>query len=121
MKDFGDKLRALRAEKGITQKELANILAITVPTLSHWECGYQEPSFRDLISLCNYFNVESDYLIGRSDDFGNVTVQSSAPALSAEEKELLALFRQMPHNAKVKAKAYCEGLVDAPPSSNRLA
>ena len=67
MKVFGERLKELRVEKGLTQRELAQALSITVPTLSHWECGYQEPSFKDLIMLCKYFDVSADYLLGLSE------------------------------------------------------
>ena len=67
MKTFGEKLKELRIEKGLTQRELAQQLSITVPTLSHWECGYQEPSFKDLITLCKYVEVSADYLLGLTD------------------------------------------------------
>jgi len=67
MKSFGEILKELRTEKGLTQKALAQELSITVPTLSHWECGYQEPSFKDLIALCRYFSVSADYLLGLTD------------------------------------------------------
>lgn len=67
MKTFGELLKELRIEKGITQKRLAQELSITVPTLSHWECNYQEPSFKDLVRLCDYFEVSADYLLGRKD------------------------------------------------------
>ena len=48
---FGAFVAQLRKEKGLTQKALAQELSISIPTLSHWECGYQEPSFKDLIML----------------------------------------------------------------------
>lgn len=67
MKTFGEILKELRIEKGLTQKALAQELSVTVPTLSHWECGYQEPSFKDLIMLCKYFEVSADYMLGLSD------------------------------------------------------
>ncbi len=67
MKTFGEILKELRIEKGLTQKELAKKLSVTVPTLSHWECGYQEPSFKDLISLCKFFEVSADYFLGLVD------------------------------------------------------
>lgn len=68
---FGEKIKELRIEKGLTQKETAKALAITVPTLSHWECNYQEPSFKDLINLCRFFKVSSDYLLGLEDESGS--------------------------------------------------
>ena len=67
MKTFGELLKELRIERGITQKRLAQELSITVSTLSHWECNYQEPSFKDLVRLCEYFEVSADYLLGRKD------------------------------------------------------
>lgn len=67
MKTFGKRLKELRIEKGYTQKALALALNITISTLSHWECDYQEPSFKDLIALCDYFSVSADYLLGREE------------------------------------------------------
>lgn len=67
MKSFGEKIRELRSEKGFTQKQAAEALSVTVPTLSHWECNYQEPSFKDLLNLCRFYEVSADYLIGLSE------------------------------------------------------
>jgi len=67
MKTFGEKLKDLRLEKSLTQKDLAQALSITVPTLSHWECNYQEPSFKDLAAICRFFDVSADYMIGLED------------------------------------------------------
>lgn len=67
MKTFGEILKELRKEKGLTQKALAHELSVTVPTLSHWECDYQEPCFKDLIALCRYFEVSADYMLGICD------------------------------------------------------
>ena len=67
MKTFSENLKQLRIEKGLTQKALATALSVTAPTLSHWECGYQEPSFNDLIKICRYFDVSADYMLGLCD------------------------------------------------------
>lgn len=91
---LNEKLKELRAEKKLTQKELANFLSVPIPTLSHWECGYAEPSCDDIINLCNFFNVSTDYLLGRTDDFGSV-IAPVAPALSEDEAELVALYRSL--------------------------
>ena len=89
---LNEKLKELRAEKKLTQKELANFLSVPIPTLSHWECGYAEPSCDDIINLCNFFNVSTDYLLGRTDDFGSVIASPTAPNLSEEDKKLLSAF-----------------------------
>lgn len=69
MKTFGEKLKELRQDKGLTQKQAAEELSVTVSTLSHWECNYQEPSFKDLLALCKFYEVSADYLIGLSDNY----------------------------------------------------
>lgn len=109
MNILGEKLKDLRTEKKLTQRELAQALSVTVPTLSHWECGYQEPSYSDLILISQFFNVSTDYLLGR-DELGGI-VTPTAPALSAEEQQLLALFGKMTHVQRVKVLAYSEGLL----------
>ena len=70
MDGFGAKIKKLRQDRGITQKYLAEKLLITIPTLSHWECNYQEPSYKDLVALCKFFGVTADYLLGLEDEFG---------------------------------------------------
>lgn len=68
MKTFGEKIKELRNEKGLTQKQAAQALSVTVPTLSHWECNYQEPSYKDLLALCLFYDVSADYLIGHTNE-----------------------------------------------------
>lgn len=93
MKTLGETLKELRIDKGLTQKEMAAELSVSIPTLSHWECNYQEPCYDDLRKLCSFFNVSVSYLLGQEDDFGNVTVQSSAPTYSNEEQKLIEDYR----------------------------
>lgn len=97
MKSFGNRLQELRNEKSITQKTMAESLNITVPTLSHWECDYQEPSFKDLIMLSQFFNVTIDELLGVSDNFSTPTanVMGEGATLSEKEKALLEAFKKL--------------------------
>ena len=60
---FAENLRNLRNMKGISQKELADILKISLKTISHWETGYCEPSISQLIALSELFDVTVDDLI----------------------------------------------------------
>ena len=68
MKTFGEILKELRIDKGLTQKKVAEALSVTVSTLSHWECNYQEPSYKDLLTLCRFYEVSADYLIGLTEE-----------------------------------------------------
>ena len=68
MEYFGDKLRALRMEKKLTQNDLAARLGIVGAAVSSYEKSKQYPSVEVLIQLCQIFDVSADYLLGLSDD-----------------------------------------------------
>lgn len=63
---IGDKLKLLITEKGIQQKDLANLLQTTPQTISRYVKGEREPNIEILKQLADYFNVTLDYLAGRS-------------------------------------------------------
>ena len=122
MDTFKNRLKTLRLEKNLTQKALAEALSVTISTLSHWECGYQEPSFKDLISICDFFEVQIDYLLGRSDDFGNVTIKKESPSsITPEEQKLLNDFRSLPREERSQATAYVHYLADQRGTHNKNA
>ena len=56
--NFKENLKALRTAKGLTQKELANILGVDQRTVSAWEKGVCEPSFSMLYKLCELFDED---------------------------------------------------------------
>lgn len=118
MKTFGEKLKELRTEKKLTQKELAKTLSITTPTLSHWECDYQEPSIKDLIQICIFFNIESDYLIGLSDNLENLIIKQELlnkknplDELPSDQKKLLDIYKQLSYEGKIRVIARAEDLL----------
>ncbi|WP_069651000.1 helix-turn-helix domain-containing protein [Caloranaerobacter ferrireducens] len=67
-KVLGERIKKLRKEKNITQKELAKILNIQNSTLSQYENGINEPSDEIKIKIADFFNVSIDYLLGRTDN-----------------------------------------------------
>ena len=89
----GVKIRELRLEKGLLQKELAEKIHIASNTLSQFESGKANPSYDVLIALADFFEVSTDYLLGREDDFGNVTVYK-ADTLSEEEQKIIDALRK---------------------------
>ena len=60
-----------------------------------YERGELEPSIETLQKLANFFECSIDYLVGREDDFGNITIkaENAAPALTEQERKLLEHFR----------------------------
>ncbi len=68
MEIFTQRLKELRKERGLTQKQLAEVLETTDDSIFSWEKGRSQPSIETLQKICNYFNVSADYLIGLKND-----------------------------------------------------
>lgn len=66
MSEFSNRFRQLKEESNLTLKDLSEELGISVPNLSYYMKG-REPSYDILINIANYFNVTTDWLIGRTD------------------------------------------------------
>lgn len=64
MVNFGEKLKTLRTEAGMTQTELAKRLSITKSVVSYYELQERTPSPDVLIQLAAIFHVSTDYLLG---------------------------------------------------------
>ena len=64
MKTIGTKIKELRKEKKLTQKELAEKLKIGQASISEWEKDLYEPTASAIKSLALFFNVSADYLLG---------------------------------------------------------
>lgn len=64
--EFGEIICALRAEKGIYQKELADYLKVSIGTISNYEQGIHNPDFNTLCSIADFYEVSLDYLLGRT-------------------------------------------------------
>lgn len=67
MSALHERLKILRAEKGITQRKLANDLKCSCSTIALYETGHRNPDNETLIRIADYFQVTLDYLLGRSD------------------------------------------------------
>jgi len=63
---FCEIISALRAEKGIYQKELADLLQVSIGTISNYEQGIHNPDFETLCKIADFYEVSLDYLLGRT-------------------------------------------------------
>ena len=66
---MNERLKQLRTEKGLRLKDVAEAVGLTIRAISNYEQGIREPSIEILKSLCDYFDVSADYLIGRTDNY----------------------------------------------------
>ena len=64
MVDFGKKLKELRKQSSMTQKQLADKLGITKSVVSYYELSERTPSPEVLKDLALVFRVSTDYLLG---------------------------------------------------------
>ena len=64
MSEFGDRLRKLRRDANITQKQIAQFLNVTQTAIGKYEKHHNAyPSIPILIKIADYFNVSIDYLL----------------------------------------------------------
>ncbi|EKQ56336.1 MULTISPECIES: helix-turn-helix transcriptional regulator [unclassified Clostridium] len=74
MNTLGDRLRDLRNEIKLEQKEFAKILNVHKGTVSNWENNKRSPDKEMISKIASYFNVTTDYLLCRTND-KNITVE----------------------------------------------
>lgn len=98
---FPDVLRSLRKSFSLTQDELADRLKITKQALSHYERGTRYPKRETLEAIADFFNVDMDYLTGRSSFTTSLVLSQAATPFPPEELHILDLFR----NATPQARA----------------
>ena len=101
------RLRELRTQKGLDQKDIAILLNIGKGTISNWEVR-TEPSIEYLTKLAKYFEVSIDYLIGNSNEMGIIEIDSN---LSNDEQELINLYRRLSFGDKNQLLGFAKGLV----------
>ena len=65
---FSLRLKELRKEKGTKQKEMGKLLGLTEAHYQRVEYGWVNVSATTLEFLADYFEVSTDYLLGRTDD-----------------------------------------------------
>ncbi len=64
---FGEKLKELRLEKNLNQRQLADLVKVGKASISDWETGKSEPVLSNAILLADFFDVSLDYLAGRKE------------------------------------------------------
>ena len=64
---MGDKLKSLRTDKKMTQKQVADRIGLAISAVSSYESGTRYPSYDVLVRLAHIFRVSTDYLLGMTD------------------------------------------------------
>ena len=104
-----NRLKELRVEKGLNQKEVAKILGIAQPTLSGWETGRTQIDYDNLIKAADFYNVTIDYLLGRTDE--NAITSAAVPkqeALTQQEETHIKKYRQLDADGREDVDDYVD-------------
>lgn len=100
MYDLGSRLRALRLQRGLTQKALARKINKSISAVSSYESNAQMPPLDVLESLSRVLNVSLDYLVGMERDNSY-----SAKNLSDSQKEIIdMLFKEFTCTGNVQGE-----------------
>ena len=89
MENIGERVKALRSAQGLTQAQLAENVGVSMNVISNIERGYSGAKTANLDKIAAYFNVPTDYLIGRT----NVRFQGNRKAAVFPER-LKSLMEQ---------------------------
>lgn len=65
--DYRERLRAVREDRDLTQSEVGKIISKSQQGYNHIEAGRAELKIEDLATLCRYYDLSADYLIGLTD------------------------------------------------------
>lgn len=104
------RIKDLRIERNLTQWDVAKGIQTGQRNISRWENGEVLPTSDFIVKLADFFEVTTDYLLGRSDDLGNVAVLHSAPTMTDAENEVLRLFRGLTQGRRDDLLIYLRAL-----------
>lgn len=93
---FGDILTELRQDKQLTQRQLADILHVSVGTISNYENGVHLPDVDKLTELADIFDTTTDYLLGRTQHSLSPTVFSETLECKRTVAQFVEELRRLP-------------------------
>ncbi len=96
MVNLGEKLKSLRTEKKLTQKQVSERIGLAVSAISSYESGTRYPSYDSLIKLAHIFHVSTDYLLG-------MTPKRTIDATGLNDDEI-ELISQLVDKLRMKGK-----------------
>mgnify|MGYP004614136389 len=99
---FGQRLCELRKSRNIEQKKLAEKIHVSPSTISNYEKGLRHPDIKTLCSIADYFQVSTDFLLGRS----TMPTNKRHNPLDLDTDTILWLRHEIPDNMREDLKAY---------------
>ena len=112
---FPDRLRLLREEIGYSLRDMANATGLARSTINMYENGNREPNFETLEMLADLFNVDMDYLLGKSEIKRRVSCDEigEAPNVLPIKKKRFPLLGKIACGEPIYADEERESYVEA--------
>ena len=96
---FGDLLKELRAQKKVSQTELARAIGVSNGNVGDWERGRSKPGYDALVALSRYFEISAGRLLELPVASGELTCDDVP--LTQMESDVIAMLRLLnPHDRK---------------------
>lgn len=109
---FGKILKSLLDENNLSQSTFADAIGYTQRAVSKWVNEQSEPSEMAIIRTADFFQLSTDYLLGRTDEYGiGAMPENNAIRLSIREQEVLDLFNKMSPSLQNRFIGFGEGLI----------
>lgn len=101
--EFYTRLRALRIQKELTQKDLGRMIGVSVTTIGNWESGIKSPSMGAIIALAGALQVSADELLGVSNSH-----RIDMMPLNRGEMDLVSKYRVLDAHGKLLVDSVCK-------------
>ena len=100
MAEFSERIKELRISFNYSQQKLADMLGVSKSTINMYERGERKPGIDQLEAIADYFNVDMDYLSGKSDIprkslIGSKQMPISISNYNSEENNLVIKYRKL--------------------------
>ena len=108
MGNFQNIFLKLRTSSNLTQNAIAEKLGISRSTIGMYETGAREPDFETLEKIADYFNVDTDFLLGRTNQ---TTMLPETVGKYSKTRELDIIYEQLSSHNQRKVLTYSKNLL----------
>lgn len=88
MSKFSERFKELRSSRKLSQQELADRLGTSKSSINMYERGEREPGLEMLENIADFFNVDMDYLIGKTQT-ANQALENKEKSTPQTERDVL--------------------------------
>lgn len=106
-----NRIKELREQKNMTQKDLAELLYVEPHTISRYESGIISPDIEAFKTMAQHFGTSIDYIVGLSNEpWPTIPVMENQ--LSKDERALIHGYRKLDAINKTKVESYLLGMLN---------